>query len=256
MVELTKLEMSCLIPLSKDKLNVGLWACIEGKMMGRAWVDKKEDPSIGIVFIADFCFLLGSNDESHQLSIKKLLDKAKGKILVPYSNYWSSFIEKYFSDNHKKYDRYAMKGKMDEFHKVKIKSFIDIVEKEFHIEKINKNNYRKVLEDKFMADCCSNFSSFEEFLRNGIGYIIIHEDEIISGASSYSYCNGAIDITIGTKREYRKKGLALACASKVILECLDRNIYPTWDAANIESVALAEKLGYHFHEEYCVYSIY
>ncbi len=255
MVELTKQEMSCLASLSKDMLNVGLWACIEGKMMGRAWVDKKENPSIGIVSIADFCFLLGSNNESHQLSIKKLLEQAKGKILVPYSNYWSSFIEKHFLNNHKKHVRYAMKVNLDEFHRVKLKSFIDAVEKEFHIEKINENNYSKVLEDEFMADCCSNFSSLEEFLRNGIGYIIIHENEIISGASSYSYCKGSIDITIGTKEEYRKSGLALGCASKVILECLDRNIYPTWDAANIESVALAEKLGYHFHEEYCVYSI-
>ncbi|MPN34302.1 hypothetical protein SDC9_181795 [bioreactor metagenome] len=149
-----------------------------------------------------------------------------------------------------------MKVNLDEFHRVKLKSFIDVVEKEFCIEKISENNYSKVLEDEFMADCCSNFSSFEEFLSNGIGYIIINENEIISGASSYSYCNGAIDITIGTKEEYRKCGLALGCASKVILECLDRNIYPTWDAANIESVALAEKLGYHFQEEYYVYSIY
>lgn len=36
MVELTNQEMSCFISLSKDKLNIGLSACIEGKMMGRA----------------------------------------------------------------------------------------------------------------------------------------------------------------------------------------------------------------------------
>jgi hypothetical protein len=32
-------------------------------------------------------------------------------------------------------------------------------------------------------------------------------------------------------------------------------ISPRWDAANMESVALAEKLGYHFDKEYQAYSI-
>ncbi|MBK1809116.1 GNAT family N-acetyltransferase [Clostridium sp. YIM B02505] len=53
----------------------------------------------------------------------------------------------------------------------------------------------------------------------------------------------------------KQGGLALACASKLILDCLERVIYPRWDAANLESVALAEKLGYHFDKEYIVYSI-
>lgn len=64
-----------------------------------------------------------------------------------------------------------------------------------------------------------------------------------------------IEITIGTKNEYRRKGLALAVASRLILDCAERNIYPRWDASNIESVELAEKLGYHFDKEYEVYSI-
>jgi hypothetical protein len=256
MVELLNFEMNCLIPLIKEKQDIELWAVVEGKMLGKAWVDNKENPLTALVLIADFCFLLGFNENAgNEICIKKLLEKLKGKILVPYSNYWNLFIEKHFSNNHKKYIRYAIKEEQDVFDRDKLKGFLNIVEHEFFIDKIDQSNYNKVLEDEFMADCCSNFSTLEEFLNNGIGYIIIHENEIISGASSYSYCNGAISITIGTKREYRKKGLALACASKVILECLDKNVYPKWDASNLESVTLAEKLGYHFDKEYEVYSI-
>ena len=69
--------------------------------------------------------------------------------------------------------------------------------------------------------------------------MIIHNGEIISGAGSYSYCDGKIDIIIGTKDEYRRNGLTLACASKLILDCLERNVYPQWDAANLYSVAIA-----------------
>lgn len=57
------------------------------------------------------------------------------------------------------------------------------------------------------------------------------------------------------KDEYRGKGLGLAVASSLILECLEKNIYPRWGAANLESLALLAKLGYYFDREYKVYSI-
>ena len=37
---------------------------------------------------------------------------------------------------------------------------------------------------------------------------------------------------------------APACGAALVLTCLARGLYPSWDAANRESVALAEKLGY------------
>jgi hypothetical protein len=256
MIELSKEEMYILYPLCEGQLNVVLWSCVEGNM-GSAWVDRKDEPSIAVVIVADFCFLLGcTEDMSDEVAIRELLDQFKRKIIIPYNNYGAFVIEKYFPNNHKKYSRYAIKKESDVFQRDKLNNFIEAVEPDFRIEKIDESNYNKVLEDEFMADCCSNYSSLEEFLKHGIGYVIIHDGVIISGASSYSYCNRNIDITIGTKEEYRGKGLALACASKLILDCLEKNIYPGWDASNLKSVSLAEKLGYHFEKEYEVYSIY
>ena len=42
------------------------------------------------------------------------------------------------------------------------------------------------------------------------------------------------------------------CAA-LILSCLDDGLYPSWDAANMNSVHLAEKLGYQFSHEYACY---
>ena len=53
-----------------------------------------------------------------------------------------------------------------------------------------------------------------------------------------------------TREDHRRKGLALCCAAQLILSCLEKGKYPSWDAANRASVALAEKLGYHFDREY------
>lgn len=76
-----------------------------------------------------------------------------------------------------------------------------------------------------------------------------------AGASSYSVYKGGIEIEIDTSPEYRRRGLATACGARLIIECIDRDLYPSWDAQNVWSVALAEKLGYHFDYEYTAYEI-
>lgn len=255
MLELLSEEICCLSCLCEGKENVPLCSCVESKM-GRAWADNKENPTIAAIVVADFCYLLGSiTGLKDELEIKELLEKCRGKIIQVDDISWIPIMEKYYPHSFKKFNRYSIKRELNVFQLNILKNYITAVESEFHIDRIDEVLYFKVIEDNFMADCCSNFSSLEEFLKHGIGYVIVHNGEIVSGASSYSYREGSIEITIGTKKEFRRKGLALAVASKLILECMERNIYPAWDAANLESVALAEKLGYHLDKAYEVYSI-
>lgn len=75
----------------------------------------------------------------------------------------------------------------------------------------------------------------------------------MSGASSYTFYRDGIEVEIDTREDERRKGLALACGAKLILECLARKLYPSWDAHNSGSLALAEKLGYRFDKEYPTY---
>ena len=60
---------------------------------------------------------------------------------------------------------------------------------------------------------------------------------------------------VDTHPAHRRKGLATACGAALIITCLDRGLYPSWDAQNLWSVALAEKLGYRFDHEYPAYEI-
>jgi GNAT superfamily N-acetyltransferase len=79
---------------------------------------------------------------------------------------------------------------------------------------------------------------------------------MVAGASSYTRYQDGIEIEIDTREDYRRKGLAYVCGARLILECLERNLYPSWDAHNRWSVALAEKLGYHFDHEYTAFEIW
>ena len=74
--------------------------------------------------------------------------------------------------------------------------------------------------------------------------------------SSYTAYQEGIEIEIDTREEYRRMGLAYACGARLILECLARGIYPSWDAHNLESAALAEKLGYHYDRPYTAFLIH
>ena len=81
-------------------------------------------------------------------------------------------------------------------------------------------------------------------------------DRIVSGASSYSRYLEGIEVEIDTKEPYRRQGLAYACGAKLILECQKRGLYPSWDAHNMGSAALAEKLGYHISHAYTAVEIW
>ena len=54
---------------------------------------------------------------------------------------------------------------------------------------------------------------------------------------------------------YMKESIGIVILA-LILACLEQEIYPGWDAHNLASRALAEKLGYHFLREYVSYEIY
>ena len=60
---------------------------------------------------------------------------------------------------------------------------------------------------------------------------------------------------VDTIPEERRKKLATAACSALILNCLEEGLYPSWDAQNMNSVRLAEKLGYEYDHEYVAYEV-
>ena len=85
--------------------------------------------------------------------------------------------------------------------------------------------------------------------------VVIKSGRIVAGASSYTRYNEGIEIEVDTVEEERRKGLAAVASAALILRCLDEGLYPGWDAQNMNSVHLAEKLGYEFDHEYTAYEV-
>ncbi|MBS4535733.1 GNAT family N-acetyltransferase [Clostridium sp. D2Q-14] len=230
-----------------------LWSCLQG-YMGNAWTDDIRDPRSVQIIIGDFCFFAGVPNIELVKNIPEYFS-AQYIFMIPENDKWANLIKKEYKNNYERFMRYAIKKEPDVFNIEKLCSYIEKLPLEYSLRKIDREIYNKVKTEEWSKDLCSQFPSYNYFEKYGLGFVVYHNDKIVSGASSYTVYNEGIEIEIDTREEYRRKGLALACASKLILECLNRGLYPSWDAANRESVALAEKLGYHFEKEYATYSI-
>ena len=81
----------------------------------------------------------------------------------------------------------------------------------------------------------------------------MYNNEIIGVASSNIFYKDWIEVNIGVKENYRRRGIATAMAANLILECLRENKKISWDADNMNSVRLAQKLGFEYDSTYDIY---
>ncbi|MGL4736951.1 MAG: GNAT family N-acetyltransferase [Cellulosilyticaceae bacterium] len=228
-------------------------SCLQG-YMGDAYVDDLGQPSSVCVLVADFCFLAGEPNETF---VASLFDCWEGDYLLVVAEEaeWHRFLEAIYPDSHTAFMRYAIKKEKDVFDKVKLQSYIDQLPSGFTLMQIDEVRYHQTQEAEWSKDLCAQFKTYEDYANRGLGYVVMHGDQLVCGASSYTVYAEGIEIEIDTREDYRRQGLALACAAQLIFACLDRGLYPSWDAANKASVALCEKLGYHFDHEYITYLI-
>lgn len=241
-------------PLYKGWEETMIWSVLQGEM-GSAWADSMTEPRSARLTIADFSFLAG---EPFKELVEFWPDEAASgfTIMVPENEAWSELIRQFYKENAKQVVRYAIKKEPGIFESEKLREMAAALPDGYELKMIDEKIYHMAKEEKWSEDLCSQFPDWETYRRRGLGTAILHDGILVAGVSSYTVYRGGIEIEIDTKEEHRRKGLALAGASKLILECLDRGIYPSWDAQNRGSLALAEKLGYHFEGEYTVFEVY
>ena len=87
------------------------------------------------------------------------------------------------------------------------------------------------------------FDSAQDFVARGVGFCLEMEGRVGAAAYSSLVCSRGTEVSIFVEDKYRERGVATALAGKLALYCLMRGGKRHWDAANLESCKLAEKLG-------------
>ncbi|QWU45717.1 GNAT family N-acetyltransferase [Bacillus sp. NP247] len=224
--------------------------------MGSAWVDNLENPTVAQITVGIFVFYAGNpNVEEAKELLYNLPDFT---LAIVDSNEWKERIER-IEAIHKgsieKFKRFRFNKNPDDLDKGYIRDLLSTLPQDYEMKRVDKNIAKSSSFHALSEDFISQFDSIDDFIDRGVGYAILNKGKVVSAATSFSVYDDGIEIEIASHPEHRRKGLATIVASALILDCLDRGKYPSWDGANSESVELAKKLGYTFKESYDTYFI-
>lgn len=231
-----------------------LWACLQG-VMGEVYGDDQENPGTAMAVLGDFCFLAGRPEQEMLVCRKGGLSR-EFLIMIPQNDTWAEMIETCFGQRARAVKRYAIQKEPEAFDIEKLQRAVESLKAGYKLCMIDRECYEQCLSQEWSRDLVSEFKDYEEYRRLGVGVAVMKDGVIVSGASSYGRYREGIEIEIDTREDHRQKGLAYACGAGLILECLKRGLYPSWDAQNPVSAALAEKLGYHRGEPYPAYEVW
>lgn len=224
-----------------------IYSCIQ-KVMGKIYVTDLDNPKSALAFVGCFAFYAGEPEK------ELVINKPDGfVIMTPQNEEWAKLIEECFPEA-KKVTRYAIK-KNTVFDEVMLRKNVSMLPDGYELKRIDEEIYDKCLENPVTADFVSAFEGKEKYLSLGRGMVITKNDKIVAGASSYTRYLEGIEIEVDTVEDERRKHLATIACSALILKCLEEGLYPSWDAQNINSVHMAEKLGYEYDHEYIAYEV-
>lgn len=278
-IELAQPEAAA--PLFQGWQETLIWSCLQG-VMGHIYVDLSGQPcskndtaksntaksampksampksataKSAMALLGDFCFLAG--EPSRELALYKPAWCTRDfMIMVPQTAAWAELIKECYGDRAKETTRYAIKKEPGIFDRAMLQRIVASLPEGFTLVMLDEALFQSCREISWCQDFVSQYTDYAMFRQYGLGAIILKDGEPVSGASSYSSYLGGIEIEIDTREDFRRRGLASVCGAKLILACLDRGWYPSWDAQNKHSVALAEKLGYHYSHDYTAYEIW
>lgn len=250
---ITVTDKDTIAPLFDGWQETMIWSCLQG-CMGTAFADHAVHPRSAKICIADFCFYAGVPNEAlvrHQTPE----ERKRFVIMIPQNEGWSQIIESVYGKRATRRERYATKKEPECFNPDALCLLSKALPAGYELRMIDEELFQQVRSLSWAGDLCSQFQDWQDYASRGIGVVALKDGVIASGASSYTVYQGGIEIEIDTKEDERHKGLASACGARLILECLKKGLYPSWDAHNKVSLALAEKLGYHFDTAYPVYEV-
>ena len=224
-----------------------IWSCLQ-KVMGKVFVTDLSSPESAMAYVGCFAFYAGEPD-------RELVQEMQGHfvIMVPQDERWASLIEECFPSA-KKVMRYAIK-KDTVFDKEYLDSVISALPSEYELRRIDGDLYDLCLSSRVTMDFVSAFGSKESYLELGRGVVILKDGQIVSGASSYTRYKEGIELEVETIVPERRKGLATIACAALIRMCLEEGLYPSWDAHDMNSVALARRFGYELSHEYAAYEV-
>ena len=211
----------------------------------KIYVDNLDSPQSVVGFLGRWVYCAGKPNKA--LITRKENDWFG---LFPQNKKWEKLIKECYPEAIRD-TRFAIDHDAS-FDREKLEKLVNSLPEGYELKLIDSKVYDliKKSKDDDIIELIDWFHNKKQFMELGLGYAVIKDNEVVGGASTAYRFPKAIDIEVDVSKKHRHKGLASAASAKLILDCLDRGWKPTWDAANMKSVHLSEKLGYTFTHKY------
>lgn len=249
-----KMAMNILGNSDSESIPTFAFAIIDNHISGKIYMDESEKTVLigtdsGIFFVAGD----ETNNGFHRLFLEiynSRKNENKRFTLFSPSKEWDPVINMLFEKELRQMHRYSFHFNKSKFSKLKKNG----VPKEFKVMRIDEKILSKSLE--FNESYLNGYwGSVSNFLENGFGYCILHNDIIASECVSIFGSSQIAEIDIATQNKYRGMGLAQNVSEVFIEHCNEKNVKPNWDCDvnNLGSIKLAERLGFENPTKYSVF---
>ncbi|MBP6016072.1 MAG: GNAT family N-acetyltransferase [Candidatus Promineofilum sp.] len=217
------------------RVDCSIDCAVEGQM-GLAYVDDLERPAAWRITVGPFWYFAGDADSPGGRAL--LAELPPYNMLMPSLPAWAAAARKTFGERLVTFPRYTFDAAgLTEAH------LSAVLEASPHRDSVRRVDAALLARPDNYVEF-DDFDSAEDFLERGVGYNLMEEGKLTGAAYSSLVCNRGIEVSLFVDEPYRRRGVATAISAALLLECVRRGLWPNWDAANLESCALAEKLGY------------
>jgi GNAT superfamily N-acetyltransferase len=229
------------------RVDMSIDCAIEGQM-GRALVDDSQEPTVFKIEVGPFFYFAG--DGTGPGGRAMLENIVPYTLFMPSSPGWIEAGKMMYGERLVGFDRYSFSSEhisaehLD--HLCQISAFRE------DVQRMDLSFAAQLWGQDHFVDL-SDFDSAEDFVQRGIGFYLEKRGTVVGAAYSSLVCSRGIEVSLFVMEDYRRQGIATILASRLLKWCIENNAEANWDAANLESCRLAEKLGYIPTGEYQAY---
>lgn len=271
--ELTRDEFYTCRDLLCEDGQIEAKAIIEGINPGRVFVDDRNSPTTGLIWLGNndgFIFIGNEKNDSFNSELNQFIDsviriEAK-KVGLDFfegiGNHpkWNETIQKLFEHlqvGSWKQRVYILEPKdYRKIYEPDMEPGYDMVKLDESLFENKDGSIQNIME--IQDKVSENWASREKFFQEGIGYGIVYENNIVSTCFSGFVAEKTHSINIETLEKHRGKKLAQKLAHAFVQECLEKEYTPYWDCmeSNKPSIAIAENVGFKKAFTYLGYEYY
>lgn len=233
---------------ANKRVDYSIDCVIEGQM-GRAFVDDLAQPTAYRIMVGPFWYFAGDADSPGGQQM--MAELPPFSLLMPSPPQWLDAAQKLYGPKLETLMRYSFSAA--ELTSQTLTSILERSKHRDHIVPLGVELATRLANQSESYLEIGDFKSIEDFARRGIGYAAMDGDRIMGVAYSSLVCHTGIEVSIYVEERYRQRGVATALGAQLLIESLQRQLIPNWDAANLESYKLARRLGFTFTGTYEAY---